>query len=42
MGLGDTVPATLLFDENGNLAGKIFGQDNRKDVLARMERLLAH
>src|SRR5215467_9009104 len=40
MGLGDTVPATLFFDENGNLAGKIVGQANRKDVLARMERLL--
>ena len=42
MGLGDSVPATLFFDENGNVAGKIIGQANRKDVLARMERLLSH
>jgi len=42
MGLGDSVPATLFLDENGNVAHKIIGQANRRDVLARMESLLSH
>ena len=42
LGLGDSVPSTLFFDQNGNLAGKIVGQANKKDVLGRIERLLAH
>src|SRR5262249_45266864 len=42
MGLGDSVPSTLFFDEKGNVAGKIVGQANKKDVLSRIERLLAH
>ena len=42
MGLGDSVPSTLFFDENGNLAGKIVGQANKKDVLGRIEKLLVH
>jgi cytochrome c biogenesis protein CcmG, thiol:disulfide interchange protein DsbE len=42
IGLGDSVPSTVFIDEGGNLAGKIVGQADKKDVLARIEKLLAH
>jgi peroxiredoxin len=42
MGLGDSVPSTVFIDEKGNLAGKIVGQADKKDLQGRIEKLLAH
>jgi len=41
-GLTDTVPSTIFLDAQGNVAGKIEGQAHKKDLLARIERLLGN
>jgi peroxiredoxin len=42
MGLGEAVPATLFFDPEGNVTGKILGQAKKKDVVHRIEWLLGN
>jgi len=42
IGLGDSIPSTVFFDDKGNVAGKIMGQAHKKDVFNRIEQLLAH
>lgn len=42
LGLGDSVPSTIFLDSDGNIAGKILGQAQKKDVLHRLEWLLGN
>lgn len=42
LGLGEGIPATLFFDSEGNIAGKILGQAKKKDVMHRIEWLLGN
>lgn len=42
LGLGDSVPSTVFLDSDGNIAGKIVGQAQRKDVVHRLEWLLGN
>ena len=42
MGLGDSIPSTIFFDENGNAVAKIKGQAHKKDVFSNIEQLLNH
>jgi peroxiredoxin len=41
LGLNDTIPSTIFLDDQGNIAGKIVGQAKKKDVLQRLDKLLA-
>src|SRR5258708_6614852 len=41
IGLGDSLPSTVFFDDKGNEVGKIIGQARKKDVLDRIEQMLA-
>lgn|SRR5215471_3370108 len=40
-GLSNTVPSTVFLDEEGNVVDKIVGQAKKKDVVTRIEQLLA-
>jgi len=40
LGLSDTIPSTVFFDEQGNIAGKIVGQAKKKDLINRLDQLL--
>jgi len=42
MGLGDAVPSTVFFDENGNAVARIKGQAHKRDVFSNIEQLLNH
>jgi len=41
LGLSDTIPSTVFFDDQGNIAGKIVGQAHKKDLMNRLDKLLA-
>ncbi len=41
LGLGESIPSTVFLDADGNLVDKIQGQAKRKDVLHRLDTLLA-
>jgi hypothetical protein len=41
LGLSDTIPSTVFFDDQGNIAGKIVGQAKKKDLMNRLDKLLA-
>ena len=41
IGLGDALPSTVFLDVEGNVVGTIAGTAKRKDVLERVEKLLA-
>jgi thiol-disulfide isomerase/thioredoxin len=41
LGLGESIPSTVFLDADGNLVDKIQGQAKRKDVLHRLDVLLA-
>ena len=42
IGLGDALPSTAFLDAEGNVVGMIAGAAKRKDVLQRVEKLLAN
>ena len=42
IGLGDALPSTVFLDAEGNVVGKIAGAAKKKDVLERVEKLLAN
>lgn len=42
IGLGDALPSTVFLDAEGNVVGKISGTAKKKDVLERVEKLLAN
>ena len=42
VGLGDALPSTVFLDTEGNVVGKISGTAKRKDVLERVDKLLAN
>lgn len=42
LGLGDGLPSTVFFDADGNIAGRILGQAQKKDVQRRIEWLLGN
>jgi thiol-disulfide isomerase/thioredoxin len=42
LGLGESIPSTIFFDENGNPVAKIKGQAHKKDVFSNIEQLLNH
>lgn len=41
LGLSDTIPSTIFFDDQGNVAGTIVGQAKKKDVMNRLDKLVA-
>jgi peroxiredoxin len=42
VGLGDALPSTVFLDTEGNVVGMIAGAAKRKDVLERVDKLLAN
>jgi len=42
VGLGDALPSTVFLDAEGNVIGTIAGAAKKKDVLERVEKLLAN
>lgn len=42
VGLGETIPSTVVFDQQGNIVGKIIGLAKKNDVLHRIEWLLGN
>lgn len=41
LGLSDTIPSTVFLDDQGNIAGTIVGQARKKDVMNRLDKLVA-
>lgn len=37
LGLGEIIPATMVLDQNGNVAGRIMGEARRDDITSRLD-----